>query len=118
MAVADLNEDGYIDIVLPNEAADYSSIYWGSATGYSDTKRTDLRSKGAKDIAVADLDKNGVLDIVISQEGYIGYSYIYYGQKIGDSIYYSESFMDSLEGGSYAVEIKDINKDGYLRTIA
>jgi hypothetical protein len=67
-AVADLDRDGYLDIVLGafDSAAekDRLVIYWGSAAGYTKSRRTPLaRSGRAVSISLADLDADGWLDI-------------------------------------------------------
>ena len=40
--VADLNADGYLDIVFANAVSSESYIYWGSADGYSVADRTSI----------------------------------------------------------------------------
>ncbi len=70
-AVADLNSDGYLDIVFSNRHNNSgytninSYIYWGNATASYSTK-TELPTVGAYGNTVADLDQNGYLDIVFS----------------------------------------------------
>lgn len=75
-AVADLNRDGYLDLLvstfpkynyLPQET--FLNIYWGGADyTFSTTRRTQINTVGAVCIAVADLNKDGDLDIVLAVE--------------------------------------------------
>ena len=81
IAVADLNADGYIEIVLANmyrlhakpdpptgnHVKTYrvnSCIYWGDAAGYSTERRTELPTVGARSVATGDLNSDGKPDIV------------------------------------------------------
>ena len=95
-SVADLNRDGYLDLVVPN----YSSglirtlpvfIYWGGADGtFHNSRRTDLPAESSAGIQVIDLDRNGYPDIVAHnhiKDGKHDFgSYIYWGGKEGFSI--------------------------------
>jgi len=88
-SVADLNKDGYLDIVFSqfrDEAGNYdvgSTIFWGSAAGYNPTNQTTLETNGAVGNSVADLNRDGWLDLVFSNFLSSGRfrqdSYIYWG---------------------------------------
>jgi hypothetical protein len=65
---ADLNQDGYLDLVFSNYCSGTSApwqyeidsyIYWGGPDGYTTTNRLGLPTLGANGNAVADLDKDG-----------------------------------------------------------
>ncbi len=120
ISVADLDGDGWLDIVFPNHSSEgvnhetygYSYIYYGSSSGFSAEDSLWLPTVASWSSSVADLDRDGWLDIVFSNFPYDHtylYSYIYRGGADG----YSPDRRDSLytRGGS-AVMIADYNDDG------
>jgi len=137
-AVADLDENGYLDIVfsnvgknpvagsLPDPTGVKSYIYWGSSQGYSDSDRTQLPTNGSTGCSVADLDDDGDLDIVFSNYltttspyYYETDSYIYWGTGTGIT---STSFIASnptelATVGAVANYVVDLDQDGHLDII-
>ena len=114
-SIADLNGDGYPDIVFSNYLGTDSYIYWGSAGGYSPTSRTNLPTSWPHGNSIADLNGDGYLDIVFSNcydgASYCINSYIYWGSSNG----YSSANRASLPTmGAGSSEIADLNGDGYL----
>lgn len=63
-ALADLNGNGYLDLVVPISWQNYSRIYWGGPNGYSDERSTKLPIECALTCRVADLNKDGYPDII------------------------------------------------------
>ena len=70
-AVADLNKDGYLDIVMTNYHG-YTTrtipffIYWGGADGsYTEQRRTSLPAESSLRVSVADFNQDDWLDIVV-----------------------------------------------------
>jgi len=123
--IVDLNHDNALDIIVSSMYGYEIYLFWGNKTDRKSFTRSSLKGFSSSDVAVADLDKDGVLDIVVpNKQGYYppaGYttcnipSYIYYGQKIGDSVFYNDSRKDSLEThGTYCVSLGDIDKNGWL----
>ena len=125
-SVADLNGDGYLDIVSSNSYDGAknlinSYIYWGSASGYSTAKRTGLPTMGSPGEypgprnAVADLNGDGHLDIVFSNwsDGttVAVNSYVYWGSATGFSAGNRAELPTSAAAG---VSVADLNGDGNL----
>jgi hypothetical protein len=102
--LADLNGDGWLDLVLSNGGvnwdtsfADTSYVYWGSAGGYDDDARTMLGTTAASEASARDLDGDGWLDIVFASHyepegGGPEVSQIYWGSAHG----YSEGMLSEL----------------------
>jgi len=89
-SVADLNNDGYLDIVY--HRGGYGStqqrIYWGSASGYSDSNSEGfgyaLESSGG---FIADLNYDGFLDIFTNTRTPTTHSYIFWGPDFNTDTY-------------------------------
>ena len=101
-SIADLNYDGYLDIVFSSLYDDSSNdipsyIYWGSSTGFFAGSRQELPTLGAVVNFIADLDTDGYLDIIFAnhQQDAATFevdSYIYWGSSTG----FSEGDRDVL----------------------
>ena len=66
LCAADLNGDGWLDIVVPQIAADRSFILWGGPDGYSMERCRPLSVFHAVAARAADLDGDGRLDLVVA----------------------------------------------------
>lgn len=124
-AVADLNKDGYPDIIFANLLASdgnretNSVIYWGSKDGFTLPNKMELPTIGAIDVGVADLDRDGHLDIVFSNSGTAAErhanSYVYWGGSFWASSYgyspLSRSELPTIGAASHS--IADLNGDGW-----
>jgi hypothetical protein len=68
----DLDRDGHTDVVFAQERKatdDYvvnSTLFWGSADGWSDTPDVEFSTTGASDVEAVDLDGDGLLDLVFA----------------------------------------------------
>ncbi|MFC1712145.1 FG-GAP-like repeat-containing protein [Candidatus Poribacteria bacterium] len=118
-SIADLNNDGYLDVIFSNHHHSQSFIYWGSASGdYSDGNKTGLPTRSAVGNSVADLDNDGYLDIVFSNayDGatYNTNSFIYWGSPVGFSTANRTELPTHYADGN---SIADLDSDGHLDII-
>ncbi|MCB9765642.1 MAG: VCBS repeat-containing protein [Alphaproteobacteria bacterium] len=116
--VADLDDDGYNDIVIANYHNDITNsidsyIYWGSAAGYSTSDRTELPTEGGLKVTIDDVDQDGYLDLWFLNYyngTYALNSYLYWGSSSG----YSPSDRTVLPTqGAWETRIEDLDSDGY-----
>lgn len=128
IAVADLNRDGRLEIILARANDDdthkiESYIYWGQAGGargitYSPAARTGLPTQGAHGVAVADLNRDGWPELVFANkfdgDDFAINSYIYWAQPGGAyGVTYSAAARTALPTlGAFTVAAADLNTDG------
>ena len=130
VAAADLNLDGYVEIVFASSGLSYqytrdgvsdftvvrpySDIYWGSADGYSPRRTTQLPTHFAQDVEIADLNRDEIPDLLFANRGTgeePGGVLIYWGSQSGE---YSDALSTRLDGlGSAALQASDLNQDGW-----
>ncbi|MCK4971341.1 MAG: VCBS repeat-containing protein, partial [Thermoplasmata archaeon] len=110
----DLDDDGYIDIVLTAGGNLNSMILWGSSTGkWSTSDKTDLvHLDPGTDAAIGDFNGDGAKDVVISALGLLigDGSYVYLNN--GDGTFDKDPDI-KLGTGSTGVDAGDLNNDGY-----
>ena len=73
-AVADLNQDGYPELVFCNYIHNYPGVrtayvYWGSQQGYHPQSRTELPTKWAAGVVALDLNSDGYPELVFANQG-------------------------------------------------
>lgn len=128
VAAADLNRDGYLELVFASSGRSYqfsksggdftflrpvSDVYWGSAQGFSPERVAQLPTVHARDVAVADLNRDGFQDLIFANHGEEpsqSGGLIYWGSEKG----YSSDDNKLLPGvGTAAVATADVDADGY-----
>ncbi|MBI4721865.1 MAG: VCBS repeat-containing protein [Candidatus Stahlbacteria bacterium] len=104
--LGDINNDGYIDLIIGTSSNIY--IYYGPGPFQSASPAFSISLSGiAHRLTVADINYDNKLDIISSSDG--GNVYIFYGPN-----FVSRSTLTT--GGNWDHSIADINKDGYLDT--
>ena len=117
---ADLNGDGWIDLLVCNFQEHYSYevpsfVYWNGPGGFEVTRRTPLYEHGAQGNEIADFDGDGHLDILITSmmgasRGDYDPSYLYFGNNSG--IYRVEDRISLPGREPYEQAMADLNDDG------
>lgn len=108
---ADINKDGFIDLVVPHRDGGQSYVYLGSAAfTFSDNHRIPFGPPNAtiRIAAVADFNGDNIPDIVTTDE-FKGV-YLYFGQK--DQTFSAGVSLADAKPVPYALTIADLNKDG------
>ena len=121
-SVADLNRDGYLDLVLsgyyrrPGAKTDVSRIFFGTANGFTANRMQDLDTPGAEPSLIADFNRDGWLDLVFpnrktgSAEG----SIVYFGAREG---YSRKTSVVLPTAHTTRAQAADLNGDGWLELI-
>lgn len=130
VTVADLNQDGRLDLIFPLQDIAKVEIRWGGGPGFAAARATTLDNNGGSQAAVADLDGDGRLDLVLTS-GLLGRrepgdpvvggtgikgttrnsrAFIYWGNRDWDA-----TERTALECyNALDVTVSDLNKDGHL----
>ena len=119
--VADLDRDGFLDVLVSNnkkspestgaDAHPGSFIYWGSDDGYVVADRTRLNIFEARSPSIADVNRDGHLDLIYAGVG----ASIFYGdggRGYGDAR--RQALSGTLGKANHQTEVADLNQDGYL----
>lgn len=112
---ADLNKDGYVDIVLAVEWAP-NAILWGNKDGrFYDQHSMKLSTNNfdSEDIAIADFNNDGWLDLVFAAEDDMNHEF-YLNQGNGRFEEVKNKFPQFI---SNAVQAYDFNGDGAIDLI-
>ncbi len=110
-SVADLNNDGYLDIIFTSVYSSFSYIYWGGANGFQSYQilNTSASYGGS---SVVDINGDSYLDIVFFRGRPDNRPVIYWGSANGysDNNRTEIGYSLSASGGLVA----DLNSDGYF----
>ena len=115
---ADFNNDGWLDLFLPQRLSLYgtppsSFIYYGSANGYSNENRTEVYSFVPYQNTISDVNNDGYLDLFLTSYGCEPQgnrpSLLYFGSKDG----FKQKPTEIDSHGSSGSEILDYDGDGY-----
>ena len=109
--LADLNLDGWAELIHSGWRSGHVTIYWGTDSGPSPSDTTWLQLSGQSEaVAVYDLDRDSYLDILAGSDN--GNLYIFWGAASG----YSSSRRSSvyLNGQiGHNLEVADFDRDGF-----
>ncbi|MFC2135605.1 FG-GAP repeat domain-containing protein [Bacteroidota bacterium] len=119
-SIADLNNDGWLDLLLTSYGGEVSGnrpglIYWGSENGFLE-ERSEIENYGGSGSETLDYDGDGWLDIVIANHRKSGsyvlpephkhttYSMLYWGSENG---YSNDNRWEVLAGGPSGLNLRD-----------
>ncbi len=116
----DLDGDGWQELVFANYRADSdwqvdSTVYWGSSRGYDVDRRTDLPTRGAREVLAQDLNLDGTPELVFCNLQEVGgstatESSVYWGDASG---YAAERVTELPTLGCRDVAADDLDGDGW-----
>ncbi|MCH2213118.1 MAG: VCBS repeat-containing protein [Fuerstiella sp.] len=122
-SVADLDDDGFPDLLFLSDRSMHANIMWGSPAGFSARSQTELPVRNPMSSSVADLNRDGWLDIVYTVPGSFrdaektnARTVILWGNEKrfdGARTYEFELSAPGTEANSIA----DLNRDGHLDLI-
>jgi len=109
VAVADLNADGWLDLVFANGAGDESFIYYGGKKGYSEKRLIELPTISTEAVGVGDVNNDSFLDIVFANgKGDISFAYLNEGGSFSP-----EHRLTFETRAAKDIVTEDFNKDGF-----
>ena len=117
LAVADLNQDGYVDIAAANST---SSRQGGIQVWFGDAHNSWQRESGPTikgtymNVTLADVNQDGAIDLIGTGWGIYGALNVWFGNGTG-----GWSPAATINRGSYySASVKDINGDGHIDILA
>lgn len=120
--VADLDMNGYLDIIVSNgssqtktnknELPPGSFIYWGSREGWVVAERTELPIKTTRSCTVCDINYDGKLDLIFGNQAG-GQAQIFYGDGTRNYTIKNSAQLKKSQGTGMP-GVADLNNDGLL----
>jgi len=114
--IADLNDDGFNDIVIGAVEAGEVRVFYGSESGSWSSQTVSSASDGCLGIAIADLNGDGTEDIAAACET-AGIIQVFYNQG-GETPTWVLQDAATGFGGAHDVETADMDGDGDIDLIA
>ena len=117
ICLADLNNNGWLDLVVPQIAYDRSFVLWGGPNGYSMDNSQSLSVVNAACARVADLNGNGYLDLILGghnpsrAQPHDSFVYIYWNGPNGLSEH-NRTLLPAC--GINSMAVADFNNNGLL----
>lgn len=117
LSAADLNNDGYLDLIIACIDSDESFVLWGGPNGFSFERKQVFRVRHACNSKVADLNGDGYPELIFgghtqSESGpHDAFVYIYWGSKDG----FREDRRTLIPANAVnSMAVADFNNDGFL----
>jgi hypothetical protein len=111
----DYNNDGYLDVAMPNYNLSTVLLFPGSATGLSNATVITLPSDRVQGLCTADLNNDGFVELIAAGyytgAVYTATSYIYWGQPGGYTVGNRTGLPSS---GATQCLVDDFNRDTFL----
>lgn len=114
---ADLNNDGYLDLIVSCIDSDESFVLWGGPEGFSFENKQIFQVRHACNSKVADLNGDGYPELIFgghtqSESGpHDAFVYIYWGSKDG----FREDRRSLIPANAVnSIAVADFNNDGFL----
>jgi hypothetical protein len=117
ISLADLNNDGWLDLIIPLVASDHSLILWGGPEGFSMDRHTRLNAWHCCSCRAADIDGDGYLDLILgghtaSATGpHDSFAYVYWNGP--DGLREDRRTLLPAEAVN-SISVADFNNDGNL----
>jgi hypothetical protein len=119
LAVADFNQDGRQDFAVASASAGQVAVFIGNGNGTFKAPVTHAIAGGAgRAIAVAsgDIDHDGRPDLVVATQSGLDHLAVFIGN--GDGTFQGERGYTQGVSSADAMELADVNGDGYLDAVA
>jgi hypothetical protein len=114
ITVADLNNDGFIDIIFASSGDKGIWIYWGSERGYRNDNILKIKAPRSMVVHPADLNQDGFLDLIVGNLDEEAFSRIYFGGREG---FTKDKIKELPTSWVRSIAVADLNRDSYLDII-